>query len=508
MKNSNIKSTLVGLSVMVLSTGCKKFLEQDVPGRLTEQTFYKTDTDAQQAVIGIYDLMQAHYNSSWVSMFMVKTLLSDDANAGGSGPGDQEAYQSLDNFNHDADNAAVLGVWRLAYGTIYRANKVINNVAPENDLRKRLIAEAKVLRAYNYLDLVSLWGDVPLVTGDISPSQYQSVGRAKKEDVYALIVKDLQEAMADLPLKSSYPAADKFRVSKGTAQALLGKAYLYQQKWAEAAAQFETVITSGQYGLEASIGKVFSRAGEFGIESIFEVSYTNGRNYNWGNFPWDWQPESNIHIQLMGPRSDYYTKAPADSLIGGWGFMSPKAKLYNAFVAAGDVNRRSNSVMSEAELKAAGGNWTSPTAWDYEGYFQRKYGTFSTQTSSSGADVAELNYGTNWRLIRYADVLLMAAEANYRANNEGKALIYLNQVRQRTATALPALNVGGAALFQAIVTERQLELAFEGFRFVDLVRWGLAAQELGSLGYQPKHALLPIPSQDIRTAGLSQNTGY
>ena len=508
MKNSIIKSTLVGLSVVVLTTGCKKFLEQEVPGRLTEQTFYKTDGDAQQAVIGIYDLMQAHYNSSWVSMFMVKTLLSDDANAGGSGPGDQEAYQALDNFNHDADNAAVLGVWRLAYGTIYRANKVINNVAPENDLRKRLIAEAKVLRAYNYLDLVSLWGEVPVVTGDISPSQYQSVGRSKKEDVYALIVKDLQEAINDLPLKSSYAAADKFRVSKGTAQALLGKAYLYQQKWSEAAAQFESVITSGQYGLEASVGKVFSRAGEFGIESIFEVSYTNGRNYNWGNFPWDWQPESNIHIQLMGPRSDYYTKAPADSLIGGWGFMSPKAKLYNAYVAAGDANRRGSSVMSEAELKAAGGNWTSPNAWDYEGYFQRKYGTFLSQTSSSGADVAELNYGTNWRLVRYADVLLMAAEASYRASNEGKALTYLNQVRQRPATALPALNVSGAALFQAIVNERQLELAFEGFRFVDLVRWGLATQELGSLGYQAKHALLPIPSQDIRTAGLSQNSGY
>lgn len=507
MKNI-IKISFSVIIALVFCLGCKKsFLDQQVPGALLEQNFYKTDADATQATTAIYDLMQAHYNSSWVSMYMVKTLLSDESNAGGSGPGDQEAYQALDDYNFDANNAAVLGVWSLAYRTIYRANKVINNVTPETDLRKRLIGEAKFLRALNYFDLVTLWGDVPLVTGDILPSQYTTLGRAKKADVWAQIVKDLQDAIAILPQKSSYSRADVFRASKGAAQALLGKAYLYQQKWSEAAAQFEAVITSGQYSLEPSVGKVFSQAGEFGVESLFEVSYTNQRNYNWGNFPWDWQPESNIHVQLMGPRSDYYTKAPSDSLLGGWGFNTPKKKLYDAFVAAGDVDRRKYTIMSEAELKTAGGNWTSPNAWDYEGYFQRKYGSYSTQTSSSGADVAELNYGTNWRLIRYADVLLMAAEANYKASSEAKALTYLNMVRNRSK--LPSVTATGNALFQAIVTERQLELAFEGFRYQDLVRWGLAQQELGPLGFKTgKHELLPIPSQDIRTAGITQNPGY
>lgn len=502
-----IKTSVVCLAALALSSGCKKFLDQEVPGRMTEQSFYQTDQDAREAMAAVYDLMQAHYNSSWVSMYMVKTLLSDESNAGGSGSGDQEGYQTLDNFNHDADNAAVAGVWRLAYGTIYRANKVINNVKPETELRRRLIAEAKAIRAYHYLDLVSLWGNVPLITGDISPSQYTSTARSAKAQVYTQIEKDLQEAIAVLPLKSAYAAAEKYRIAKGAAQALLGKAYLYQQKWSEAATQFETVIASNQYGLEPSIGKVFSQAGEFGIESLFEVNYTNLRNYNWGNFPWDWQPESNVHIQLMGPRSDFYTKAPSDSLIGGWGFNTPKKKLYDAFVAAGDAQRRGNTVMSEAELKAMGGNWSAPNAWDYEGYFQRKYGTFSSQTSSANGDVAELNYGTNWRLLRYADVLLMAAEANYRAGNESKARTYLNMVRSRSGLA--NVTASGNALFDAIVRERQLELAFEGVRFIDLVRWGLATQELGTLGYQQnKHALLPIPSQDIRTAGLEQNPGY
>src|SRR5690606_24854299 len=114
-----------------------------------------------------------------------------------------------------------------------------------------------------------------------------------------------------------------------------GKAYLFQKKYDTAVAQFETVITSGIYGLEPSVQRVFSRDGEFGIESLFELSYTSGESYDWGNFPWGEKPEANIHIQLMGPRADYYTMAPGDSLIGGWGFNVPKQKMYDAFLAAG-----------------------------------------------------------------------------------------------------------------------------------------------------------------------------
>ena len=306
-----------------------------------------------------------------------------------------------------------------------------------------------------------------------------------KADIYAQIQKDLNEAIPVLPLKSAYTGSDRFRVSKGTAQALLGKALLYQQKYAEAATQFEAVITSQQYSLASSVGVAFFRSQEFGVESVFEISYSNVRSYDWGNFPWDWQPESNIHIQLMGPRGDYYTKAPSDSLIGGWGFNLPKQKMWDAFISAGDLQRRKQIIMSQAELIAAGGNWTNPTAWDYEGFFQRKYGAFASQT---GGPVSELNYGTNWRHIRYADVLLMAAEAYNKSSNDVKARGYLNLIRQRAG--LGDVSASGTALFDAIVKERQLELAFEGFRYTDLVRWNLAQQELGALGYQAnKHSL-------------------
>ena len=504
MKKIILKSTIICLSALILFTGCKKFLDQEVPGAFAEQDFYKTDADVTQGVTSIYDMLQAHYNTAWGSIYMVKLLLSDESNAGGENSADQPSYQTLDKFNHDAVNSAVRDSWRMLYFTIYRANKVVNRSQGDNDLRKRLIAEAKTIRAFCYFELVSLWGDVPLVLDDIPPGEYTSTGRKPKADVYTQIQKDLQEAINVLPTKSAYSGADKFRVSKGTAQALLGKVYLYQQKWNEASTQLEAVITSNQYGLAPSVGAAFSRNFEFGIESLFEISYTNGRSYDWGNFPWGGAPESNIHVQLMGPRGDYYTKAPGDSLIAGWGFNMPRQKIWNAFNAANDVDRRKQTIMSTAELVAAGGNWSNPNSWGYEGYFQRKYGAYASQT---GGPISELNYGTNWRQIRYADVLLMAAEAFYRAGNESKSRGYLNQVRQRAG--LGQSNATGTALFDAIVLERQLELAFEGFRFTDLVRWGLAATELGSLGFQTgKHELLPIPDYDVRTAGLKQNPGY
>src|SRR5436853_3713674 len=286
MKSLIIKSIIICSSVLLVTSGCKKFLDQDVPGAFAEEDFYKTDADATQAVTAIYDMMQAHYNSNWGSLYMIKTLLSDESNAGGSDAGDQPGYQTIDKFNLDATNDKIREAWRMCYFTIYRANKVISKVKPDNALRQRLIGEAKFLRAYNYFELVSLWGDVPLVWDDIPPAQYTSTGRKPSSAVYAQIEKDLKEATAALPLKNAYSAADKFRVSKGSAQALLGKAYLYQQKWSEAAAQFETVITSGQFGLAPSIGAAFSRNYEFGIESLFEISYTSARSYDWGNFPW------------------------------------------------------------------------------------------------------------------------------------------------------------------------------------------------------------------------------
>lgn len=499
------------MATLFLASGCKKsFLDQEVPGRLTEEEFYKTDADANLAIIGAYDIMQSDYwNSTWSSMLMLKIMPSDDSHAGGANSGDQPGYQELDKFTATSQNDKVSLAWQKCYIAIYRANNIINKVLPETELRKRVIAEAKFIRAYNYFDLVSMWGDVPLVLEVIDPAKYNSVGRTAKAQVYAQIETDLKDAIAGLPLKSAYSKGDKFRASKGAAQSLLGKVYLYQKNWPEAAKQFDFVIKSGEYSLAESIGSAFSKAGEFGKESIFEISYTNVVDYNNGNFPWGGTPESNIHVQLWGPRSDsQYKMAPGDSLLGGWGMNLPTKKLYDTYVAAGDVVRRSQSVMSYDELVAKGGSFNRVGAYDFDGSFQRKYGSFISQSTVTPGAIVEYNYGTNWRFIRYADVVLMAAEANFRAGAEPIGLGYLNDLRAKR-NMTPLVGLGGDALFKAIVLERQLELAFEGFRWLDLVRWDLAVQELGSIGFvKNKNELLPIPYNDVITAGLTQNPGY
>jgi len=502
----NIYKNILALLALIVAASCNDLLDQEVAGKLPEGQFYQTDEDLMYATIAVYDgITNAYSTGSWSSLYLLKMMPSDESNAGGSDPNDQLAFQNVDDFTHDSENSHILGVWNRLYSAVKRANNVIHFSSGESGLQKRLIAEAKTLRAYLYMELVALWGDLPLVVEAIEdPQEYYSIERASKASVYAQIEKDLIEAIPDLPDKSAYDAADKFRVAKGTAQGLLGKAYLRQEKWPEAAAVLETVMASGEYDLENNVSDVFLMQNEFGKESLFEVNLVSTEEYDWNNFPWGTLTESNIIVQLMGPREGSYVKAPSDSLVIGWGFNTPTQKIWDAFVAAGDVSRRRQTIMSEEELVAAGGSIT-PT-WKYEGFIRRKYGTFESQTAGP---ITALNYGTNFMILRYADVLLMAAEANYRNDNEEKAREYLNEVRQRPGTNLPLVTASGDALFEAIVTERMLELAFEGDRFIDLVRWGRAAQELGPLGFKAgKHEVLPIPNNDVISAGLSQNPNY
>ncbi len=501
---SNLFKIVVGLAVILSAYACTDFLDVPVNNQLSVEEFYATDEDANQAILATYDILQWHENPwGWASPYLVKTLPSDEGQAGGANAGDQPNYVALDRMTFDATNGPIAAAWGVNYYGIYRANLVINNVDPITDVKSRIVAEAKALRAYFYLELVTMFGDLPLILTELSPSEYNQA-RVPASEVYAQIEKDLSEAANGLPNKSDYEDFDKFRMSKGTAQALLGKAHLYQEDWGAASSAFADVINSGEYDLEPNFGTVFSEEGELGIESLFETVYVTTAGYDWGanGYPWGTASESNIHIQLMGAREGSFSGV--DSLNNGWGFNYPSQKLWDAFIDAGDSVRRKQTLMSEAEFVAAGGEANDPTTFDYAGFIRRKYGAYSTESDPSG--VFQLNYGTNWRLLRYADVLLMAAEANYRNGNEGAALTELNKVRERAG--LEDVNASGNALFDAIVTERQLELAMEGHRYLDLIRWGMASTELSKF-QTGKHELFPIPQNDLLTApNMTQNPGY
>ncbi len=509
MKYKALKYFAVFGILLILSSCSKDFLDTDPIGKMPVDNYYSTDDEAFHGIIAVYDILQWTYASAeWNSTFMLKTLPSDESGTGGADAGDQPKYQELNNFTYSAGNQAITGVFRLNYFAIYRCNMIINNVEPVSDVRKQIIAEAKALRAFFYFELVSQWGNVPLNLEELAPSEYQQAP-ATPAQIYAQIEKDLTEAIAVLPTKSEYDGSMVFRFSKGSAQFLLGKAYLYQKKWTDATQMFDQLMNSAQYSLTDDFSTLFKVEQEFGTESIFEVSWTNAQNYDWGTFTWNRYVESNVQWQLCGPRS--ITAGDFDGgtsgMIAGWGFLPPRAELYSAFEEMGDTYRKAATIWNVEDFAAMDGFFNTD-AYQSEGMLKVKYGTFSAESSTEPGAVTELNYGTNFRLMRYADAVLMNAEAQYRAGDESKALQLLNMLRENRQ--LEAVSASGSELFDAIVAERRLELAFEGVRFLDLVRWDMAADVLGEFGFvKGKHELFPIPEDEMNNNQyMVQNPGY
>ncbi len=516
------------VTLMFLFAGCQKnFLDTSPEGTVPMNSFYQTDEQSVGSVMAAYDIFQSLNAQDWNSLWMVKTLLSDEVYTGGGHRGDQPNYEEINEFRFGASNPILSWDFQFSYQGIYRANLVTQNVKPDSPVKKRVIAEAKTLRALFYFDLVTLWGPVPLVTQPAtSPSEYNQP-RAKVNEIWAQIEKDLTEAIPNLPLKSQ--ETEPARVSKGFAQALLGKSYLYQKKYSDAAQELQKVIDSHEYSLLPTYADRLKINNEFGSESLFEISYSNTKSYDWGSFQWGnngRNTESDIHWQLCGPRGDGWFDGGTTGLISGWGFVYPDSSIYKAFIKAGDTVRRKASIMNEQELKSFGGKIRNATQgnslpWSCVGLIRLKYGPYVSET---GGPVNELNYGTNLRVMEYDDVLLMAAEAYNRAGKDGSALPLINKVRERSN--LPDLTVTGDALFEAIKNERRLELAFEGVRFQDLVRWGDAKNVLANQwkeiptgkgdyfavpqgGFKARNVLLPIPEQEMKVnPKMTQNSGY
>lgn len=505
MKNKIAILGVASALFAVILAACSDQLDQDVNGVSSIDTFYATDDDAQLAIVATYDMLTADNLFDWASPTFIKTLPSDEGTAGGGGETDQPRYQALDDFNWDSANPAIQATWQVNYYGIFRANMIVENLEPENDLRKRIIGEAKALRAYFYLELVTQFGDLPLILKGLDPTEFNQ-SRVPKAEIYAQIESDLNDAANVLPHKSEYSAADQFRMSKGTAYSLLGKALLHQEKYSAAADAFDNVTG---YSLVENYGDVFTAAQEFGSESILEASFSSQVPYDW-NYPWGTRFENNLHVQLMGARAG---STPELGLIAGWGFNYPSEKLWDAFNAMGDTERRDATMFSEEQYltyKSTDPNFDGSTWWDYNGYFRLKYGSFDAETNQDGAP-KELNYGTNWRLIRYADVLLMSAEAKLQSGDAAGALDDINEVRGRA-------NLGdlSSVTMADIRAERFLELAFEGHRYFDLMRWGetVANAELSGIEHgedfdYDKHKVFPIPISDIAAAtNMTQNDGY
>jgi starch-binding outer membrane protein, SusD/RagB family len=503
MKNIQIK-ILSLVMVAALLSSCKKWVEYDPKDDflITEQAYLKSESDYRTMVVSVYTPIQ------WLNQAVpVGDIASDNAVSGGENASDVLSLQQIDDFTHTPVNSTLTELWQAAYEGVNRANYLhqykATNLAGETINfagKDALYGEVYFLRAYYYFHLVKFFGDVPLfVDKRLGLSESKTLPRSPKADVYKQIETDLTTAIAALPAVQ----VDKGRITKYAAQALLGKVYLYQKKYDAAAAMLENVISSNAFSLVTDFASIFLVTGENGPESVFEIQYSNASPYyNWAFVN---RGQGNHSVQQCGIRGLNGTAAMPYA--AGWSTNLPTQNLAAAY-AAGD-KRKDVTVLDIEAYKNANPafNITYQVApYKNTGLYNQKYLPRKGQTSGQ----IELNYENNFRTIRYADVLLMAAEANNKATapNDNKAQTYLNLVRRRAfGDNLHDITSTGTALYQAILDERRLELAMEGDRFFDLVRTGQAATKITGF-VAGKHEVFPIPQAEINISGLPQNAGY
>jgi hypothetical protein len=508
MKTS-IKILMISiLSLFIFMTGCESFIDIPVKGVLSNESAYKTENDAVMLVTGCYD---AIHGNSWNIDFplMFGDWCSDDSWKGGENASDQGEALEVMYFFAGTSNKFVEYIWRVRWMGIYRCNnalQILPGIDMNAQLKERLIAEVKFLRAYQYFELVKQFGDLPLLTAPIAPAEAK-LPRENKSVIYSEIIeKDLIEIANILPQKDEYDATDIGRVTRGAALGFLGKAYLFQKKYQEAYNTFKTIVSEGKYALENDFLSNWDVDNENNIESIFELEEDGSQIYSEGaGLP-----------TLMRSRAD-----------NGWGYNLPSTSLKNAF-EEGDPRLKLTIIEEGDTIEGAAysmDNVLPPKRTSHKHYIPK--------AKRVSDEWGKSNY--NIRIFRYADLLLMYAESAVEINDTQTALWALEEVRGRArnlsedATVLPKVTTTDKTqLTNAIRHERRVELAMEQIRFWDICRWGIAKQVLdefvhfnmnintasdkdddkGYLFQEGKHELFAIPEKDCAAAGWNNNFGY
>lgn len=501
----NYKSLIFVLLAGILPNACQKdFLERKPLVGATEENFYKTPEDAVSAVNAAYATLQFETSPGGHFRWFWGDIMSDDATKGGSGDNDANELLRLETFQGPANTSLLEGEWSANFEGIYRANVVLERVPAiqmDEALKSRVLGEARFIRAWFNYNLVTIFGGVPLVDHVLAPSEY-NLPRSSAAQIWAFIESDLKAAAEVLPAKSAYAVADLGRITKGAAQALLVKAHLWQERWSEAQTLAETIVQSNEYQLVSDYSKIFTSEGENNSESVFEIQYMNASGGNWGK---NNANEGSFTNVFQRPRGAFE----------GFGFNIPTADFVQEFLKDGvEDPRLKSTVFRVGDAMGDRGIFTKDATGGYpHDYYPKKYFTNKSEDAPFGDP--NPNGGSNDRVIRFSDVLLMHAEAAFHNGNEDAARTSLNLVRKRargaSTTLLPNITASGQALLEAIYHERRVELGLEGHRFFDLVRTKRAQTVLGLLGYQDAtHRVFPIPQSQIQATNgaITQNPGY
>ena len=438
-----------------------------------------TEDQAIELVNGIYNIFLSWQVSSF-SWNAITSISSDDADKG-SDPGDTGSDKHLfDALAHDATSISVSEVWEGHFNGIQRANQAINRIHPfddlDSDLKARLIGEAKFLRALLYFRLLQTFGGVPLITDtpDINSPLEELLSRSTKEETFLFIENDLMEAISVLPEKSAYSDIQLGRATKGAAKALLAKVSMYQNKWDKVLNLTNEIIFSGEYSLTPNYEDIWKEIGENNQESIFEI-------------------QAKGELPSVGVDKYSLTQGARGQGGWGWGFNVPSENLLNSYEL--NDNRRDATIIFRGETLYDGRH--VPETVVNSMYNQKAYSSSFTENEQTGKNI---------RILRFAEVLLMNAEAASQLG--GDIAGPLNQVRIRAGLE-PLSNPSQLDVWN----ERRWELAFEHDRYFDLVRQGRASEVLQSLGIPfviGKHELFPIPQVQISLSDgiLQQNPGW
>ncbi|NNK88473.1 MAG: RagB/SusD family nutrient uptake outer membrane protein [Flavobacteriaceae bacterium] len=484
MKTIHLKYFFI---MIFLAMACSDdFVDVDSQDENSED-FFNSEEDYQNALIAAYDPLHSTYLN-----VMLGEIASDNTLAGGESAIDAPGIQEIDDMIHTPVNQQLRDIWNWMFGGVNRANFIME-FQEKTDFpgKEGVIGQTRFLRAYYNFELVKWFGDIPFKNNSrIQFGDQFELPRTPKEEVLAAIEEDLIYAASNLP----YVQAEVGRITKGAAQGLLGKVYLYQDKFSEAADVLEDLINSGPHDLLEDYSTMFENDNENNIESVFEIQYTDLEG---ASFDCLQCSEGNVAVGFNGIRN--YTGPVFES---GFSFNVPTQEVVDAF-EAGDL--RLDTAILDIEVWAAETGATYVEGFEHTGYFNRKYIARQGDLNTGDANLTNPN---NYRAIRFADVLLMAAEALNRGGiDDGRALVYLNRVRSRAG--LPDFSGSGVTLTNAIYQERRVELVGEGHHFFDLVRTGRASAEID--GFQTgKHEIFPIPSIEIQLAGnqWEQNPGY
>ena len=519
MKKYIIKTAFIVAFALSLSS-CEDWLTAPAPAVTKLNDFFISGSTAIQAVNASYVPLMWEFSNTYFPEWFIGDVVSDDALKGGQSIGDMSVVYDLENFKTATNNAYLREFYRAQYQGIGRCNLVLEQVpGMKNDavltasVKNRIIGEAKYLRAMYYFRLVRIFGGVPKVDFVIQSSNQWTQPRATKDEIFSFIISDLEEANSLLWKKSKYTSADLGRATKGAAQAMLLKTNLYVHQYDKAKSWGDSIIASNEYSLLPNYADNFTLVGENAKESVFEIQYAQDPTSDYGDGTGF----------TRGTFTVVLTRSRA-SKAGGWGFNKPSQNLYDEF-EVGDPRRDAtiiNPTTDEIE---------NPTQEIYLGcrYLNKKYALMNTDGSYLG-----LSHPTrgpiNNKVIRYADVLLMYAEACCESGKLTEAKSALELVRNRAragASILTAFPYGTYSdnqsdLSKAIRHERRVELAMEGHRWFDLCRWGVAKETMDAYKASEtqavktematfekgKHEQFPIPSDEIDLNPTDQNLNY